>query len=276
MTEQRALNKEFDTVADSPADSQSVMRAQLLTALQSEAQQFPENASSVMDLAQKLFTPSETNAHTTAENWEIAIPALENGHAPVLQIMLDAGADLSGKNIDYNLAKKVRNTFVTAAAKGYTDVVPVMASAGFDLKTAHNGQQSLATAAAAHGHVNVLKALRALKVDLSEPAPDGHSPGVIAAGAGQVEVLAFLEKSKVDLGASDGSKWKPSTESAHYDEVAALTFLQEHGYDLSTPDRNGHTPHDVAGDEAKAYLESIGISAAPKPQNVAAFAPAPG
>jgi ankyrin repeat protein len=186
-----------------------------------------------------------------ARNKELMRIAASEGHATIVKLLLDNGAD--PKDADYG------GLPVLYFAIGHPDVVRHLLEAGADpnerLKYNGNGlgppekaKWTLLHCAAGQGDVETAKLLLAAGVPVDVRSADGTSPLVWAAGAGNPEMVKFLLKNKATVEGKDGrramsaaaarirpaEKKEQRAENARYQAVIAILQDQKVPTDLFT------------------------------------------
>lgn len=162
--------------------------------------------------------------------------AIWNGHAEVVQLLLERDVDSN------NTEKNVRMSLWFAARKGYEEVVKVILKKGFDINAKDNDGRTLLWHAAGQGHTGVVKMLldHAAVTDLKDN--DHKTPLSLAADNGYVDVVTLLLRHEVDVDSRDIRGRTPLSLAAGNGHAAVVDLLLTKNVDVDSRDRNDRTP----------------------------------
>jgi ankyrin repeat protein len=197
--------------------------------------------------------------------WTALLMAATDGTAETVQLLIDAGADVDGRDTMYG-----RTALIWAAQRRQSKKkVQALLKAGADLKaTDPDGWNSLLSATSG-GELPTVELLLQLGLDVSHRSKTGETALMVAASSADdnsgANLLSVLLKAGADVNARDN---KGKTALMHAAEspgpLEVLRLLVESGADLGLKDNKGHTALDLArvsnsfGAREKAeFLEGI-------------------
>ena len=123
--------------------------------------------------------------------------AVQKGHVDVVQVLIDAGADIDAKN------EVGRSPLMFASIKGHLDVVKVLVEAGAGVRATNNDGDTCLLIAANFGHTETVRYLVGLKdVDVNHQGTYNHTALHSAVDEGHPDVVQVL----IDAGASVKTK----------------------------------------------------------------------
>ena len=177
--------------------------------------------------------------------------AADDGHADVVQALLDAGANIEARTAQYSSGSTPLHY---AARKGHANVVRTLLDAGADAGARNDDGETPLYRAAWHGYPDVVRLLLDAGADIEarrdivDDTDNGATPLHAAAGGGHADVVRALLDAGADAGArkDDGetplhparSRLKP-WETNYADVVRALL---DAGADIEARDNDGETP----------------------------------
>lgn len=173
--------------------------------------------------------------------------AAENGHAPVVELLLEAGVD-TGARTDRGFTP-----LHLAACGGRTDVIEILIAGGADRDARDDGGRSPLHLAALSG---VPKALTLLLAGNELPLQlDAHdsTPLHYAVAAGQLECTKVLVSSVDELDQRDASGSTALHLASRGGDPKLWRLLLDEGADPDLRDLIGRTPDDVL-DQARARV----------------------
>ena len=141
---------------------------------------------------------------TQAMFWEHAVDhsnsalheAVGKNHADVVQVLIDAGADIEKKN------SFGRTPLLLACFKGYLDAVKVLVQARAELGVTDDNGNTCLIAASSGGHTETVRYLVGLgQVDVDQVGgPDATTALQMAAGHNYADVVEVLIDARADVG----------------------------------------------------------------------------
>lgn len=221
------------------------------------------------DLDAQVADDSDTSPGLTA-----LMRAASSPHgAPVVQLLIDAGADV-------NLARQDGHTALTlsagyrapsttrillaaganvearsdvghtalniAAANGFTATVRELLTAGADVNTQTNNGWSPLLRAARHGRPATVTVLLAAGADLTARTSRGLTALNTSAAHGQTETVRVLLAAGANVDAQSNNGWSPLARAARYGHTATVTVLLAAGADLNLKNNDGDTALSLA------------------------------
>jgi ankyrin repeat protein len=192
--------------------------------------------------------------------------AAKNGHEAVVQLLLEAEADIESRDI-YG-----QTLLSWAARNGHEAVVQLLLEAKADIESKDNHfDQTPLSLAARNGHKAVLQLLLEAKADIESKDIYGQPPLLWAAANGHRAVVQLLLEAKANTESKDNSGRTPLSWAAANGSNAVVQLLLEAKADIESNDNSGLTPLSwAAGNrreaavqlllEAKADIESKDIN----------------
>ena len=184
--------------------------------------------------------------------------AVEEGRADVVQVLIDAGADIEEKD------SEGRTPLLLACWSGYLDAVKVLVQAGAELRVAdHNGRTCL-TLASCEGHTETVRYLVSLgQVDVDQGGGDrsGNTALHEAVGQNHADVVQVLIDAGADIEKKDSSAGRtPLFHACKEGYLDIVKVLVQAG--ASVTDHNGRTCLTAAVEEVHTetvlYLVGLG------------------
>ncbi len=166
--------------------------------------------------------------------------ACNGGHASIVRILLNRGADVSA-TADHGV-----NALHLSVLDGNLETVTLLVEAGADLNAVisgigHEGATPLHLATN-NGHLEVMEALLKAGADSESKDGRGHTPLLRAAQNGQVEVVTALIAAGADLEATSPEGHTPLHLAAWIGRSAVLRALIDAGANFDTRLPSGETP----------------------------------
>lgn len=118
---------------------------------------------------------------------------------------------------------------ILACQHGHAEVVRLLAEAGADTELPKFDGRTPLSVAAQGGHLEVVRCLCDLGVDLDKPQRTGATPLHAAACGGHADVVRFLCSRKADRCRLDNDGWTPALLAAYMRHSDVVRILEEHG-----------------------------------------------
>ncbi|XP_014273584.1 ankyrin repeat domain-containing protein 50 [Halyomorpha halys] len=170
------------------------------------------------------------------------------GLAPIVKVLLDAGADVDHADCDGWTALRA------AAWGGHTQVVELVLAAGATVDSCDRDQRTALRAAAWGGHADIVSLLLEAKADVNRTDCEGRTALIAAAYMGHADIVEKLLDYHADINHQDSdgrtalsvaALCVPASEG--YTKV--VNILLERGSDVDHEDKDGMTPLLVAAFE---------------------------
>ncbi|KAK3237696.1 hypothetical protein CYMTET_52248 [Cymbomonas tetramitiformis] len=175
--------------------------------------------------------------------------AIKYDHAASTEALIEAGADLEGRNLD-----KGMTALHLAASYGHTTTMEILLRAGADVTAVDRYGETPLHSAARNGHAAVSEILLRAGADMTAEDNYGKTPLHSAAGNGHAAVLEFLLRAGADVN-SQMNGWRshntgtPLHWAAGNGHIAAIEILLQAGADMAAADKHGNTPLHWAAEE---------------------------
>jgi len=181
------------------------------------------------------FSPSSQKGPTPVQ-W-----AAHHGHASVLKVLLNAGAD---KDFANNMAA---TALFLAVQSGHASIVQMLCEAGADVNKGEPGSQATPLYGAAQDNrEEAMKTLLAAGANTEACKVDGWTPLHVASKKGHVGLVRLLLGAGAALEANSATGATPLHIAAAHGQAAVATVLLEAGADTAAQDKNGLNPLSVA------------------------------
>ncbi|KAI9672656.1 MAG: hypothetical protein M1831_000091 [Alyxoria varia] len=171
--------------------------------------------------------------------------AAHNGHADIVKLLLDHGADVNARHS----TKHVRGyTVLTwATVRGHTDVVKLLLDyGGANIEGANQKGWTALTEAAWHGHIDIVKELVQRDANANHRHTHGYTPLHRAAIKGLVPVVRDLIKGGANVNAADESGWTSMAAAAEHGKPGVVKLLLSSGARTDTKNNRGFSPREQA------------------------------
>jgi ankyrin repeat protein len=150
---------------------------------------------------------------------------------------------LSGRRaIDVSALGGFSSLLLVAARQGHADVIVVLLEHGADPDGSNPLGQTPLHLAAMYGHVAAAEALIAGGAEIEARAQGGYTPLALAAGHGRAPVLKLLLAHGAQVETRDNTEWTPLHRAASEGHDNAVRLLLAHGARVDAADRSGNTP----------------------------------
>ncbi|MBX3709916.1 MAG: ankyrin repeat domain-containing protein [Gammaproteobacteria bacterium] len=189
-----------------------------------------------LELIKKLLSQDERFTNYVDKNGKTAIMLASNeGHAEVVRMLLDAGADP-------NINVKGFSALLMAAGKGDNEVIKVLLAKGAKIDIEDELGETPLIFSAVIGHIQVVRTLLENGADINHVNKRGLSPLHYAVISGHNDIVHLLlsKGAKVDI--LDKKEHTPLLKAAYYGQAEAIQILLENGADINRVSKKGMTP----------------------------------
>jgi ankyrin repeat protein len=180
--------------------------------------------------------------------------AARQGHADIVKLLLDAGADVNPPD------RLAATPLHLATQYGHEKVVKLLVSAGANVEARRNGDMTPLHLGSSHGRFSTVKLLLEGGAKVHARAANGWTPLHFAASNGHVNVARLLlsQGAALEAATDDGSTPLHFAVSAGHADVAEL--LLSRGADVDAAAKDGRTALDrvFADDQLTAMLLRYG------------------
>ncbi|XP_069971704.1 26S proteasome non-ATPase regulatory subunit 10-like isoform X3 [Penaeus vannamei] len=156
--------------------------------------------------------------------------AAEEGREEVVEILVEAGADVSAKD------NREWTPLHFASRYGHFAVAELLAAKGADLEAKAQYEWTPLHFASRYGHFAVAELLAAKGADLEAKTNQEWTPLHFASRYGHFAVAELLAAKGADLGAKDVDEWTPLHFASRYGHFAVAELLAAKGADLEAKD----------------------------------------
>jgi hypothetical protein len=163
--------------------------------------------------------------------------ATGQGHAPVVELLLESGADIEGGNGVSPLA--------CAARKGQDEVVRLLIEHGADIEGDTDGPGTALFQASAEGQLSTVRLLLDLGAAVDAKTERRATPLLVASADGYLDVVVQLIEAGADLDCTDRSGDTALHHAAYNGFAAIVEALVMAGADRAVIDKYGDTAYDV-------------------------------
>jgi ankyrin repeat protein len=118
--------------------------------------------------------------------------AANGGHAEVVKLLLEKGADVNVKRIGDGIT-----ALAVAAQNGHTELVNLLLEKGAEVNAKSSTGVTALILASQNGHTDVVKSLLAAKADINAKASvegKDYTPLSVAKEMGRIQIIELLEK----------------------------------------------------------------------------------
>ena len=188
----------------------------------------------------------------TENNFTALLEAVGKNHAAVVQVLIDAGADIEEEDSDGC------TPLVLACMEGFLHIVKVLVQAGAELRVTDSNGDTCLIAASREGHTETVRYLVGLgQVDVNQVGgPDTTTALHRAVGKNQpADVVQVLIDAGADIEEKDALRRSPLLLGCKSDVNDAVKVLIRAGADVGARDRDGRTCLMIAS--ARGFTEIV-------------------
>ena len=165
--------------------------------------------------------------------------AVQEGHGDVVQVLIDAGADLEAKNKD---DEQGRSPLLLASVEGHLDIVKMLVEAGAGVRVTDNEGDTCLILASLRGHTETVRYLVGLKeVEVNQKDNDGFTALPLAASGSHADVVKVLIDAGADIETKDETGRSPLHWACCSGALAVVKVLVKAGADVCVTNNKGNT-----------------------------------
>ena len=165
--------------------------------------------------------------HQDNRNFTALHDAVEEKHADVVEVLIDAGADIETKNVDG------RSPLHLASVSGPLTTVKMLVEAGADVRATDDYGDTCLISATYNGHTDTVRYLVCLpEVDLNHQGSGNHTALHVAASRKHSEVVQVLIDAGADIETKNVDGNSPLLLASISGELTTMTKLVKAGADV--------------------------------------------
>lgn len=195
------------------------------------------------EIAQELINAGAEVNFINDHGWTALIEAADEGSYATAIVLLEAGADVNLRGSQYK-----RTAAAMAASEGHASLLELLIERGADW-SGRNGASPPLHLAAEEGQYDVMKMLLDRGVDVNAKDEHGRTALFYAAEEGKVSIVKLLLANGADANAQDDNGRTPLAIAAEEDQSTVATILLEAGANASIQDASGRSALDYAAEE---------------------------
>jgi hypothetical protein len=169
--------------------------------------------------------------------------AAAQGHAPVVSLLLDSGADIEGGN--------GLSPVACAARKGHDNVVRLLLERGADIEGDRDGPGTALFHASSAGQLSTVRLLLELGAAVDAKTDKRATALLVATADGHLEVVVLLIEAGADLNLTDRSGDTALHHAAYKGSAEIVETLVKAGANRAVVDKYGDTAFDLGKREGK-------------------------
>ena len=174
--------------------------------------------------------------HKGVDDWSALFCAVGQNHADVVNVLIDAGADIETRDEDSY------TPLLYACKNGSQPIVKMLVEAGAEVRATHNIGSTSLMIAAAFGHTETVRYLVGLpQVDLSHKAEDGYTALLAAVENASADVMEVLIDAGADIEAKCNDGRSPLLKASECGNLQVVKMLVKAGAGVCVTDDKGLT-----------------------------------
>ena len=176
--------------------------------------------------------------HTANYGWSALVCAVRQNHADVVQVLIDAGADIEARDED------LRTPLISSCKKGELPIVKMLVEAGAEVRAIDTRGCICLIMAAAFGHtetVRYLVGLPGIDVVMSTKEEDGYTAVLVAVELDSADVMKVLIDAGADIETKNNEGRSPLSVASAFGKLEVVKVLIRAGAKVCVPDNNGDT-----------------------------------
>ena len=181
--------------------------------------------------------------------------AASRGRAPVVSILIAAGAEVNAKNIDGD------TPLHRAARYGHASAVSILIASGAEVNAKNDGGYAPLHRVAVRGRASIVSILIAAGADVNAKANDGRTPLYLAAYEGNAPVVSILIAAGANVNVKNTRGETPLNGAAFWGYASVVSVLIAAGADVNAKNDGGYAPLHEAALRGHASIVSILIAA---------------
>ena len=164
--------------------------------------------------------------HTAKNGWSALVCAVRQKHADVVQVLIDAGADIEARD------KSSRTPLISSCEKGELPIVKMLVEAGAKVRATDKKGGTCLIMAANFGHtetVRYLVGLPDMDVVMSIKDKDGYTAVLVVADLGHADVMKVLIDAGADIETKDDMGRSPLHRACCSGTLEVVKMLHKQG-----------------------------------------------
>lgn len=217
-----------------------------------------ENKSNVPNKLELIRMYGSISKLTLDEKNDLLFISSVSGYANVVLELLSSDKSSTRADINYKSLLHGTTPVWQSAGVGHAEIVRILLEAGADANLADEDGVTPLTVAAQNGHFEVVKILLKAGADVNLASKHGVSPLLLAAQNGHTDIVKILLEAHAHVDSifkTYGST--PLLQAIRFGHTAILKMLLQRGADIYHSDKNGMIPLDIARQYNRSEIEQI-------------------
>ena len=190
--------------------------------------------------------------HTAKNGWSALVCAVRQKHADVVQVLIDAGADIEARDED------LCTPLMSSCGKGELPIVKMLLKAGAEVRATDKVGRTCLIMAAGFGHtetVRYLVGLPDMDVVMSIKDEEGYTAVLVAAELDSADVMKVLIDAGADIETKNNEGRSPLSMASKFGKLEVVKVLVRAGAKVCVTDNIGGTCLTLAG--GRGHTETV-------------------